>query len=113
MRQMGGFADLTPGRASDGVRAIQERAYRIIDTPVGALPQDPEWGWGLADQIGIGLAPGDLRVLEQVGRAAFKRDPEIVEATVTITLDGNRATVNAHLETMRGPADIERDLAIT
>ncbi len=112
MRMMGGYSDLTPGRAADGIAAIQMRVWHIVETPVGGLPQDPDWGWGLQDQIGVGLAPGDLRTEEQVGRAAIRRDPEVKDAHVTITeFAPNRYRVKIRLETVRGPADIERDLA--
>lgn len=112
MRMMGGFEDLTPGRASDGIAAIQMRAWHCLETPIGGLPQDPTWGWGLPDKIGVGLAPGDLKLEEQIGRAALKKDPEIRNATVAITmLDSTRMRVSIHLETTRGPIDIERDLA--
>lgn len=82
---MGGFEDLTLGRAVEGLEAVRTRAYHILDTPTGGLPQDPEFGWPIRDAIGVGLAPGDLRTAEAIGRAAFKRDPEVFEALVTIT----------------------------
>jgi hypothetical protein len=108
---MGGFSDITPGRAADGVAAIQMRAWHIMDTTVGGLPQDPDWGWGIADKIGVGLNPGDLKTEEHVGRAAFRRDPEIKDASVAIEeISLNRYRVTVHLETVRGPADIERDI---
>ena len=108
MRQMGGAEDYTPGRTADGIEAIAQRAYHILDTPPGGLPQDPEWGWGLRDLIGQGLVDGDLRVHEAIGRAAFKRDPEILDADVAITLaaDGH-GTIRALLTTTLGETTIE------
>lgn len=109
---MGGFEDYTPGRTAEGIEAIRQRAYHILDTPPGGLPQDPEWGWGIRDLVGEGLQPGDLRTLEAIGREAFKRDPEIRDATVAITvLEGDpgsitRARVDVALLTSLGATDI-------
>lgn len=112
MRQIGGFEDITPGRAADGIAALQMRAVHIIDTPPGGLPQDPEWGWGIRELIGENLGPGDLRLAEQVGRAAFRRDPEVKDATVTITPTGPAsARVTVRLEAVGGIVDIERDIS--
>lgn len=117
MRQMGGFEDLTLGRAAEGIEAIRQRAYHILDTAVGGLPQDTEFGWPIRDAIGVGLAPGDLRTLEAIGRAAFKRDPEIREALVTIALEDEvpgeprEGTVDVALETALGNTTITAELA--
>lgn len=108
MRQMGGAEDYTPGRSVEGVEAIAVRAYHILDTPPGALPQDPEWGWGIRDLIGKGLIDGDLRLHEAIGREAFKRDPEILDADVSIALgsDGH-GTIRALLTTTLGGTAVE------
>jgi len=112
MRMMGGYEDLTPGRLADGIEAIRMRAFRIIETEPGQLPQDPEWGWGLRRYVGVPLGPADLELIAQIGRAAFRRDPEIQDARVTITQEGRVAHVRAQLLTIRGPVDIERDIAV-
>lgn len=111
MRHMGGFEDLTPGRAADGIRAIEMRAWRIVESPVGSVPEDPDAGWGLSDKIGVGIAAGDIKTEEQIGRSALIRDPEILDASVTITPAIGPWHVHIKLQTIRGPVDIERDLA--
>lgn len=113
MRQMGGAVDYTPGRTAEGIEAIRQRAAHIIDTPPGSLPQDPEWGWAIRDMVGVGLAPGDLRTAEAIGREAFRRDPEIDDAEVSIVLlSGSeasqaRATITVVLQTRLGSSTIE------
>lgn len=116
MRHMGGAVDYTPGRVAEGIEAIRQRAAHILDTPPGALPQDPEWGWDLRGMIGVGLAPGDLRTAEAIGREAFRRDPEIVDAEVTIELldlpdtSQKRARVTVLLQTQLGTTTLEATL---
>jgi phage baseplate assembly protein W len=113
MRQMGGAVDYTPGRVADGIEAIRQRAAHILDTPPGALPQDPEWGWAIRDMIGVGLAPGDLRTAEAIGREAFRRDPEIDDAEVTIELlplngtSQQRGRITVVLQTRLGATTLE------
>jgi phage baseplate assembly protein W len=113
MRHMGGAMDYTPGRAAEGLEAIRQRAAHILDTPRGALPQDPEWGIGIADWIGVGLLPGDLRTLEALAREAFRRDPEIDDAEVSIELlelpdtSAQAARVTVLLQTRLGATTIE------
>lgn len=111
MKHIGGYEDITPGRTADGVEALKMRVFHIIDTPPGALPQDPEWGWGLAQYIGEPVTDADIRLLAQIGRAAFRRDPEVHDATVEITVPSpGVARVNARLQTRSGIVDIERDI---
>lgn len=113
MRHLGGAVDYEPGRVAEGIEAIRQRAAHILDTPPGALPQDPEWGWGIREMIGVGLAPGDLRTAEAIGREAFRRDPEIEDAEVTIELlpmgetSQQRATIRVVLQTRLGETAIE------
>lgn len=108
MRQMGGYEDLTPGRTASGVEAVRQRAYHIADTPPGSLPQDPEWGWAVRDLVGIGLEPGDLKTAEAIGREAFRRDPEILDASAPIEeLAPGRARIPIALETTYGQATTE------
>jgi phage baseplate assembly protein W len=111
MRMMGGFDDITIGRSAVGVEAVRQRAYRILDTPPGALPQDPEWGWGIRDLIGVGLEPGDLRTQEAIGRAAFRRDPEVVDASVAITpVDVGRYRIDVTLSTAAGATTVSSEV---
>ncbi len=93
MRQWFCVRDLVPGRVASGVVAFLQRHIHIIDTPPGALPQDPEWGLGLARYVGARIAPGDLPRLEALARIAHLRDPETVDASVTITLLSERTVL--------------------
>lgn len=110
---MGGAVDYTPGRTAEGLEAIRQRAAHILDTPPGALPQDPEWGWAIRDMIGVGLEPGDLRTAEAIGRDAFRRDPEIADAEVSIELlpmeetSQQRARISVVLKTQLGNTTVE------
>lgn len=113
MRQMGGAVDYTPGRMAEGIEAIRQRACRIMDTPPGGLPQDPEWGWAIRDMIGVGFEPGDVRTAEAIGREAFRRDPEILDADVSLTLesvnDSNQQTwrIGVVLQTQLGNTTVD------
>lgn len=113
MRHLGGAVDYEPGRMAEGLEAIRQRAAHILDTPPGALPQDPEWGWGIREMIGVGLAPGDLRTAEAIGREAFRRDPEIDDAEVHIELEQladtsqQRGITTVILQTRLGSTTIE------
>ena len=86
MRQMFCVRDIQPGRIATDATAFLQRHSHIIDTPPGQLPQDPEWGLGLARYLGARVGPGDIPQLQAVARVAHLRDPETVEAEVTITL---------------------------
>lgn len=112
MRQMGGAEDVTIGRTATGVEAVRMRAYHILDTPPGGLPQDPEWGWAIRDMLGQGLEPGDLRTAEAIGREAFKRDPEILDAEVSITLTGERSgRIDVKLQTVYGDTSLTTEIS--
>lgn len=112
MRQMGGYEDLTPGRTASGVEALRQRAYHLLDTPVGGLAQDPEWGWGIRDLIGIGLDADDLTTAAAIGREAFRRDPEILDASITFTeIAPNRYKVDIALSTVYGNTEISAEAA--
>lgn len=119
MRQMGGAVDYTPGRAASGLEATRQRAVHTLDTPTGGLPQDPEWGRSLADMIGVGLDDGDLRTAAALFREAFRRDPEIQDADVTIELLGpnesgqQQARFTAVLTTMLGNTTVETTVTAT
>lgn len=115
MRQMGCAFDYTPGRTAEGLEAIRQRALHIIETPVGGLPQDPEWGWGIYDLVGLGLLPGDVRLHEALGREAFRRDPEIDDAEVSIEISTlnesqQRGTITVILQTRLGATTIAASL---
>lgn len=112
MRVMGGYEDLTPGRAADDVEALRMRAVHIIDTSPGELPQDPEWGWGVRNYLGTNLGAGDLDLIAQVGRGAFRRDREVQDATVTIAQTApGRATIHVQLATTLGTVTVEREIS--
>ena len=112
MRMMGGYEDLTPGRAAEGVEALKMRAVHIIDTSPGELPQDPEWGWGVRNYLGVNLGAGDLDLIAQVGRAAFRRDPEVSDATVSIAQTApGRATIHVQLQTTLGDVTVETEIS--
>lgn len=112
MRMMGGYEDLTPGRAAEDVEALRMRAVHIIDTSPGELPQDPEWGWGARNYLGTNLGAGDLELIGQIGRAAFRRDPEVQDATVSIAQTSpGRATIRPQLSTTLGAVIVEREIS--
>lgn len=111
MRHLGGASDYSPGRTVSGVDAVAQRCAHILDTATGGLPQDPEWGWSLRDALGVGLDDGDLTTLAAIGREAFRRDPEVLDATVTITAQGGNAfLVQVRLETSYGATTLERQI---
>ena len=103
--QIGGFEDITPGRAAEGASALQMRVWHIVESPVGTIPQDPTAGWGLRKRLGS-KTTGDLRTEAAIGRAAIKKDREVREATVSITPNpsaSNRYRVRISVTPIDGP----------
>lgn len=114
MRHMGGFTDVVFGRAVEGHAALACRVWHCVETPVGKLPQDPKWGWGLAQRLGDKVAGGgDLKTEANVGRAAIRRDPEVRDVSISITeRSTGRYRVQIFVYPIEGlPFDIDRELS--
>lgn len=113
MKQIGGYEDITPGRPATGLDALRMRVWHIVETPVGRLPQDPTWGWGLRRRLGVKMTVGDLKTEASIGREAIRKDPEVQDATVVIDpIDGRRYRVRISI-TPRTGGTLEIDREVT
>jgi phage baseplate assembly protein W len=112
MKQIGGYEDITPGRPATGLDALRMRVWHIVETPVGRLPQDPTWGWGLRRRLGTKTTAGDLKTEAAIGREALRKDPEVRDATVTIArLTDNRYRVLISVTPLEGGTlEIDREV---
>lgn len=103
--------DYRPGRTVRDAEAVAERVSHIIDTPPGSLPQDPEWGWAIRNLIGVGLEEGDLDTAAALGREAFRRDPEVLDADVLISkLSEGVYNISVGLSTTFGAVTLQRQI---
>lgn len=99
-RRMYCWDDLVPGKNASQAEALRQRIYHIVFTPIGALPQDPTWGLGIQDSLARAFTTSDFRTLEALTKRAVESDPEVTEATVTITKTGDRtATIDIRAKT--------------
>jgi hypothetical protein len=95
MKHMGGLSDITLGRTVRGGAGIVARIWHIVESPKGSIPQDPALGWGLSSKLGRKTNETSLKMEAAIGRDEIKKDPEVADATVTITnIGGNRYQVS-------------------
>ena len=109
---MGGFDDMTPGRNVTAGNAIVVRVWRIVISPKGSIPQDPALGWGLPLKLGTKASATSLKVEEAIGRDEIKKDPEVADASVSITnIDGGRYRVLITITPTAGAiVEIDREI---
>lgn len=88
MKQMAGLSDIIPGRSVRGSAALGTRLWHIVISPKGSIPQDPALGWGLPAKLGKKVSGTSLKTEAAIGRDELKKDPEVRDATVTITDEG-------------------------
>ena len=88
MKHSAGLSDMIPGRHVRGAAALGTRLWHIVISPKGSIPQDPALGWGLPAKLGKKVSGTSLKTEEAIGRNELKKDPEVRDATVTITDEG-------------------------
>lgn len=76
---------MIPGRHVRGASALGTRLWHIAISPKGSIPQDPALGWGLPSKLGKKASETSLKMEAAIGRDELKKDPEVRDATVTIT----------------------------
>lgn len=112
-RRMYCWDDLSPGKNASEAEALRQRIYHIVFTSIGALPQDPTWGLGIQDALARALSDTDYRTLEALTKRAIEADPQVTEATVTITKTGERtATVDIRAKTTVGDLQITETFSL-
>jgi hypothetical protein len=85
VKHSAGLSDMIPGRSVRGGAALGTRLWHIVISPKGSIPQDPARGWGLPAKLGKKASETSLKMEAAVGRDELKKDPEVRDATVTIT----------------------------
>lgn len=87
-----------------GFRVIAEAIVRRWQTPRGALIDDPNYGYDVAQWTSGDMGPGDLaRVASEAGAEAEK-DERVLSCDVTVSvLTGNAMNVIGKVETSKGP----------
>lgn len=88
MKHSAGLSDMIPGRQVRGANALGARLWHIVLSPKGSIPQDPALGWGLPAKLGKKVSETSLKTEAAIGRDELKKDPEVRDATVTITDEG-------------------------
>lgn len=78
--------DIVYNRQVSGGTALVQRQEHMLRTTPGELLADPEWGIGL-DAV-LGANDLDTASLAAIAQAQHKTDPETLDATVTIAVDG-------------------------
>jgi len=112
VKHMFGWDDVTPGRLAGDLDSVRQRLYRLTITPPGELPQDPEWGLGIQSYLARGMDLQDLRMLEARARAAYRRDPDVLDASATIRITGpRRAQIDVQAQTKFGPLEFAREVS--
>jgi hypothetical protein len=93
-------SDLTPTMASVdafSTRAISEAIVRRLDTPRGALVDDPDYGTDLRGFLNRGATAAELNALSDKVRAEVQRDDRVRSATVSLRMSEATRTLRVDI----------------
>jgi hypothetical protein len=85
--------DIVYGRQVSGGTALVQRQDHMLRTAPGELLSNAEWGIGLEGVLGQNDV--DTVSLAAVAAAQHKTDPETLDASVTVTVDGEKLNYEA------------------
>ncbi len=77
--------------------AIAEALVRRLDTPRGALVDDPDYGLDLKSYCNRGVTRSDLLSLAERVRLEVTQDDRVATATVTVSSDGSALSVQVRV----------------
>lgn len=89
--------DIQYGTQVSGGDALVQRHEHMLDTSVGDLVSDVEWGIGMRELLGRTTSEVDTTSLAAVYRAQHLRDPETSEVDGTIGYDGKKLSYAAKI----------------
>ena len=97
--------DLTmPAVMVSGNRVVAEAIVRRLQTPLGGLIDDPNYGYLIANEINDDLSPADVSRIQSGVEEECLKDERVVAADVTVTLTGaGTLVVNILVSTATGP----------
>lgn len=92
------FDDLDPtGQMATGLTVFVNDVYHLIITERGTVATDPDFGFGVTEELLSGLLDGDITALADDIEAAILDDDRSADATVTITNQDNVLVMDAYV----------------
>ena len=97
-------SDLTPLMAEvSGRRLLSEALVRRLQTPRGALIDDPNYGYDLVGEVNDDLGPSDVGRIQANVQAEMLKDERVIAAAATATFLNGTLTVNIAITDGVGP----------
>lgn len=86
-----------------GRRCLSEALARRLQTPLGRLIDDPNYGYDLTSELGDDLGPGDLARIASQAASECLKDERVIGCTGTATLAEGTMTVGLVVVDGKGP----------
>lgn len=93
--------------ASDDPLVVAQATYRRLNTPRGALIDDPDYGLDVCSYLHKGMTPQEVRAIAGQIRLEVLKDDRVLEAEVRVTPSGqDRYALSIAGVTATGPFEL-------
>ena len=100
------FDDLDPtGAMASGITVLVNDIYHLIITERGTLATDPDFGFGVTDELLSGLLDEDIPALADEIEAAILDDDRVSDSTVTIARQDDVLVMDVYVLAATEPPD--------
>lgn len=104
---MAGVADMSASDAvSSGRQCLGENLARRLETPKGALIDDPNYGFDVTARLGDDVSAADVLEIQNGCEAEFLKDERVLAAAVTVQFVGLSQIAAAVAGTVTNPQPV-------